>query len=310
MARAKQTELDLIFDLPVDKNSVSFIDLGQCYSLVNRIFARQGMQYAIAGIQAHGSTATEITISRLPESWPCINAWEKTYHVWRESQAQVLEHSPGIEGRYHDFKVHMDETHHTAGFANNLIPDGFAVTGFGVSFGYDWLASHIQIPNDPAPGTTTEFNLHVLGDSNLVSKGMIAGYAASRGRPQQVDPNVPDAPLENWMQDAFDVGDDLDEIRADLLAENDEPPYVVGVPGDPDTFYPGGGNQGGIVKEAILILRGGLGTQTFTGGFTAPAGLLRMVCASSDETTGGQIRISLMAGGYKGCMARPMQKVN
>jgi len=94
--------------------------------------------------------------------------------------------------------------------------------------------------------------------------------------------------------------------------ENDEPPYVVGVPGDPTTFYPGGAVQGGLTDEAILFTRAGLGTQTSSGGFTAPCGLLQVTVAGPDDpgTTDGRLTLDLMPGSYKGCMARSMRDVN
>jgi len=311
MARAKQAEMVFHFTLPNDENSESYIDLPQCYSLVNRLFCRQGMQFGIASISVEGNEDAKYTVRRLPEHWPCINAWEKGYHIWRESQEQVLDVEPGIAGRYRDYKVFMTAAHQAAGVAANLIPDNFAVTGFGVPFGYDWEASDIQIPNDPAPGTTTEYNMHVIGPSTLTSKGLITGYGASRSRPQQVDPNIPDDPAENWMLGAFDVGDNLEEIREDLELENNEPPYVVGLPGDPTTFYPGGATQGGaVLTEGVMRLRTGTAlAKDYLGGFTAPCGLLNVVVAG-DEGTGAVLRIKLMPGGYKGCMARPMQDVN
>jgi len=310
MARAKQAELTLNFVLPVDQNSVSFIDLPQCYSLVNRLFCRQGVQLAIAGITVSGSTDSKITIARLPEHWPCINGWEKGYHIWRESQDQVLDIEPGIAGRYADFKVFMNSAHQAAGVAGNLIPTGFA-TSFVGSNVYDWDASTIQIPNDPAHGQTTEYNFHVVGESTVSSKGLISGYAASRARPQQYDPNVIDsASTEGWMRAAFDVGEDLEEIREDIEDDNDSPPYVVGIPGGNEGYYPGGANQGvNLMDEAIMITRDGLGTQTHSGGFTAPCGLLRVVVAS-EVGTSCVLKIILMPGSYKGVMARGMREVN
>jgi len=314
MARGKQTELRMTFILPNDQNSVSFIDLGQCYSLVNRIFARQGMQYAISGLSVSGALDSKVTVSRIPEHWPCINAWEKGYHIWRESQQQVLDVEPGIAGRYRDYKVFMNAQHVANGAQNNLIPDGYQITGFGVPFGYDWEMSDIQIPNDPASGVTTEYNMHVLGASLPTSKGLVTGYGASRSRPQQIDPNIPDDPTESWMLAAFDVGENLEEIREDLELENDEPPYVVGVPGDPTTFYPGGATQGSSngTSQAILFTRAGLGTQTQAPGFTAPCGLLQVLVAGPEDpgATDSRLTLDLMPGSYKGCMARSMRDVN
>lgn len=307
----KQAELNLQFVISGAENSSTFIDLGQCYSLVNRVFARQGMQYAISSISVEGNADAKYTIKRLPEHWPCINAWEKGYHIWRESQDQVLDVEPGIAGRYRDYKVFMNSAHQVVGVGANLIPDTYAVTGFGVPFGYDWEASDIQIPNDPAPGTTTEYNMHVIGPSTAISKGLITGYGASRSRPQQIDPNIPDDPTENWMLGAFDVGDNLEEIREDLNLENDEPPYVVGVPGDPTTFYPGGATQGGAPQnEGVMRLR--LGTalaKDYLAGFTVPCGLLNVV-VDGEAGPGAILRVKMMPGDYKGCMARPMVDVN
>ena len=309
MARAKQAELTLNFELPNDANSTSFIDLPQCYSLVNRLFCRQGVQMAISSISVVGALDSKVTIYRLPEHWPCINAWEKGYHIWRESQDQVLDLEPGIAGRYADFKVFMNSAHQSAGVSGNLIPAGFAV-GFGGSEVYNWDASTIQIPNDPATGQTSEYNFHVLGSSTPVSKGLITGYAASRARPEPHDPNVVDsATTEGWMREAFDVGEDLDDIREDIEDDNDSPPYVLGTPGSANSFYPGGVIQGGLISESILFTRAGLGTQTFAGGFTAPCGLLQ-VSVSGVGATDSVLKIDLMPGSYKGVMARGMREVN
>ncbi len=313
MARAKQAELSLTFTLPNDPNSVSFIDLPQCYSLVNRLFCRQGIQLAIAGMSVIGSLDSKVSIARLPEHWPCINGWEKGYHIWRESQQQVLDVDPGIGGRYRDFKVFMDATHQAAGIAGNLIPNQYALN-FGGSESYNWNASEIQIPNDPATGQTTGYNLHVVGPSTPTSKGLISGYAASRARPTNTEPNTVDSTTaESWMREAFDLGEVLEDIQEDLEDENDSPPYVVGVPGTNTAFYPGGSQQGGLLTEAVLFTRAGLGTQTHAGGFTAPCGLLRVVVAAPGDPptpTDTVLKVDLMPGSYKGVMARGMREVN
>ena len=311
MARAKQTELLLTFALPNDENSSSYIDLAQCYSLINRISARQGMQYAVAGLSVTGALDSKTTVHRLPEHWPCINAWEKGYRIWRESQDQVLDIEPSIQGRYADFKIFMDDSHQVAGMGNNLIPDTYAVTSVD-PHAYDWTASEIQIPNDPVHGTTTGYHFHVIGPSTATSKGLITGYGASRSRPQRFDPNVPIVPGEDWMREAFDVGEDLEEIREDVRHENNEPPYLVGDPGGSVTFYPGGASQGSTVPEAIMFTRAGLGTQTHAAGFTVPCGLLKVIVAGAEGqgATDTLLQIRLMPGSYKGVMARPMVDVN
>ncbi len=307
--RQKQVELDLWFDID-GAAAQKWIDLGQCASLINRIALRQGYQYAVANMELVSDNTCELRISRLPEHWPCINAWEKAYHVWRESQDQVLDLEPGILAKYADFKIFMNASHQAVGVVGNLIPRLHALN-FGGTEVYDWDASEIQIPNDPAGGTTTGYNLHMVGSSTPVSKGLITGYAASRARPQQVDPNVVDSSsTEDWYRQAFDVGEDLEEIREDIEDDNDSPPYVLGTPGSALSFYPGGMVQGGIQQEQTLVTR--LGTalaKDYGQGFTAPCGLLQLDWAQhADAAT--RLRVTMMPGSYKGHMARSMQSVN
>jgi len=298
------------FTLPTDEDSQSFIDLAQCYSLINRLFCRQGMQYAIAGMSVSGALGAKVSVARLPEHWPCINGWEKGYRIWRESQDQVLDDQPSIAGRYRDFKVFFNSTHQQAGVVGNLIPQLHSLT-FGGSDVYNWNASEIQIPNDPAPGTTTGYNLHVLGPSTGTSKGLISGYAASRARPNTTVPSTVDVlSPEGWIREAFDLGEVLEDIQEDLEDENDSPPYVLGTPGSTTSFYPGGIAQGGAVTESILFTRAGLGTQTFASGFTAPCGLLRVIVEADGGAADGRLTVRLMPGSYKGVMARPMVDVN
>ncbi len=311
MARGqKQVELDLWFDID-GASAQKFLDLGQCSSLINRIALRQGYQYAVANMELVSDNTCQLQISRLPEHWPCINAWEKAYHVWRESQAQVLDVEPGIAGRYADFKIFMTGSHQALGVTANLIPRLYALNFGGIEV-YDWDASEIQIPNDPAGGTTTGYNLHMLGPSSVTSKGLITGYAASRARPQQIDPNIVDSSTnEDWYRQAFDVGEDLEEIRADIEDDNDSPPYVLGTPGSGQSFYPGGSQQGiGTQQEQTLVTR--LGTalaKDYGQGFTAPCGLLELNWTQhADANT--RLRITMMPGSYKGHMARSMQSVN
>ncbi len=307
--RQKQVELDLWFDID-GAAAQKWIDLGQCASLVNRIALRQGYQYAVANMELVSDNTCELRISRLPEHWPCINAWEKAYHVWRDSQDQVLDLEPGILAKYADFKIFMNASHQAVGVTGNLIPRLHNLN-FGGPEVYDWDASEIQIPNDPGGGTTTGYNLHMVGSSTVASKGLITGYAASRARPQQVDPNVVDSSsTEDWYRQAFDVGEDLEEIRENIEDDNDSPPYVLGSPGSALSFYPGGMVQGGIQQEQTLVTR--LGTalaKDYGQGFTAPCGLLQLDW-TQDADAATRLRVTMMPGSYKGHMARSMQSVN
>ncbi len=323
MARVQTAELDLWFDLQpfVSENpdtvTESYIDLGQCLSLVNRRFYRQGLQYAVAGVEVISDATTQTRIYRIPESWPAANAWHKALALWQESQDQVLDNEPSLKAKYHDFKIFYNATHQAAGMGANMLPIGY-ITNYGLDDSYEWAASEVQIPNVGAPGTTVGYNLHMLGDDvGGQSKGVIHGYAMSRSRPQQEEPNVPQP--GGWMTEMFDVGDNLEEIRDDIVDENDEPPYSVGTQVGVNVnqeFYPGGMNTGGEQKEATLITRQGTAlAQSFAPGFTASCGLLEIQNEWSDfnsalPPTSYSMRITLVPGDRKGVMTRTMQDVN
>ena len=236
MARKIKTmERDFWFNLnPAVEPAVNdeyYIDLAQCASLVNRVSLRQGMEYVVESVTVVTNGSCNIGVFRIPEHWSAINAWEKAYHIWRESQAQVLDSEPTIAARYRDFKVHFESGYLSS---NNLIPLGYEIARADSS--YDWDMSEIQIPNDPTSGTTTGYSLFMLGDDTVTQKGVIKGYADSRGRPQESEPNVPGN--ISWMTMAFDDGENLPDIAVDLRYENESPPYVVAENHNARTNYP------------------------------------------------------------------------
>ncbi len=319
MAQIQPAELDLWFELHTAGNADTpvnqYIDLAQCSSLVNRRFYRQGYQWAVAQCETISDVSTKTEIRRLPETWVCANAWVKAFSSWRASRDQVLDDQPSLVSKYSDFKVFYDPTHQAAGVAGNRLPEPFASppSVFGMDESYEWAHAEIEIPNDPVPGTTSGYNLHMLGDSTATSKGIIHGYAMSRARPTQEEPNIPQP--GGWMLELFDVGDNLDEIRQDIADENDEPPYLVGTQVGVNVsqeFYPGGMHVGGEQTEAFMITRAGTAlAQSFAPAFTAPLGLLKVQSQfSGDNPDTFLLRVTLMPGDYKGVMARPMQGMN
>ena len=335
MARKLKTmEKDFWFNLnPAAEDIVKaeyFLDLAQVASLVNRVSLRQGMEYVVESVEVVTNGAANVSIFRIPEHWPAINAWEKAYHTWRKSQDQVLEDNESLKGKYHDFKVRFSSGHNPA---NNLIPVGYEISG-GAGTDYDWDESQIQIPNDPASGTTTGYTLHMLGDKTATSMGIINGYAASRSRPNLEEPNIPH--MDSWMIDAFDTGENFPEIITDLRYENDVAPYLIGEEGSSSEFYPGGEFQGvqdwtvgGMnpsygTLETVLTVRAGDSAMAKDGapGFVAPLGLLHVTVEADSLTDSpigpfdlGQLpslmlRVTLAPGGYKGLLAQRMQEAN
>lgn len=309
--------LRLGFALDPDANSNNYVDLSQCASIVNRRFYRQGMNWVVSNIEIITDGNCHLTISKLPDSWILANAWNKSFELHQDSLDQVLDiDGRDILGKYADFKIHMDSGHEINGFANNLTPGGYPIAH--ASGSYDWDPSEYEVPNDPVPGTTTSYHLHAIGPSTATSKGMIAGYAASRSRPQPRDPNVVDVVSpEGWMRELFDVGDNLEEIREDIEDNNVSPPYLVGAAGSQLEFYPGGILSAPILQDFVQDL---LITRTETslafdssGPFMAPCGLLLLQTGLGVEPNPLSfisVFITLAPGPVKGLMAQKMQEMN
>ncbi len=341
----KNVERDFLFQLTNGADDTistrNYIDMMQCHSLVNRVFARQGMNVLIEsleiGVQAGG--AFQASILRLPQHWPCVNAWTKTMALWKKQQDEKADESDleSTIARYRDFKIHFDEDHSDAGFGGNLIPDGFAITdGVGTTESYAWSSSEVVIPNDAAAGNTTERKLHMLGDDvGSSSAGMIKAYAESRSRPQQTDPNIVDIPSGGLFGEMFDVGDDTGDIVTNMQDRNANPPYLMGLDGA-DEYYPGGSFQGigpstasggarvpGQFVDTLSVNASQNYNTDSTGSFPAPCGLIKIVIEATGvgvspgpvtegEPVGGPLwcRVRLAPGHYQGIAAVPMQEAN
>ena len=119
----------MIFSVSVAQGQTvnNFIDLSQCASLMNRRFYRQGLNWAVAGIQVHSATDADklaggLVLQKLPETWIMSNAWEKGFRAWQKMNDEALEESESVRPRFLDFKIYADSDHHNAGYAANLLP--------------------------------------------------------------------------------------------------------------------------------------------------------------------------------------------
>lgn len=341
MARIQTAEKTWIFDLSeageVAVTGSKYIDIAQVHSLVNRLSARQGHEFVVQSIEIGclGGGKFTASIYRLPEHWPCINAWEKTMRHWVAQQNEAAEDA-GVEStraRYRDFKIFFDGAHATAGVVANLIPSGFNAASPATG-GYAWNASEVVIPNAGAPGNTAEYYLHMLGDDNgATSRGMILAYAESRARPMGPDdPNIVDTPSGGIFGQMMDVGDNLSEIIDNYQEANNQPPYVIDVDTG-DEFYPGGSAQGigpidggGITHPGVLVDVLSIGaTQNFNsdtcGGFVAPCGLIKIeysatgVLPDASPDPGAPplsfwMKVIMAPGEYKGLLAQSMVEAN
>ncbi len=320
----------LRFQVPI--GSTNHIDLSQCASLVNRRFYRQGLNWAVAGMTFFTTGGTGgITVSKIPDTWIASNAWEKGFRAWNELNDRALDEVESIKPRFTDFKVYMNDDHHTAGVANNLLPIDFAGNPYTAG---EWDMSSMVLPNQAAPGGSLDFEFIWTGANypgaaptsgkNAVS--LIEGYAASRALPDITDPNAPDDAAdttgttpENWIS-AIDneSSSQVDRVITDMLEENNQSPYPFEngqIPGAApgtvftDTQYPGGANQapGLQIHDAAIVSPTTVGGKTTVPGTNFQGGLIRI----QNDIDAGQIilLLHLVPGSHRGYMCQAMQDV-
>jgi len=309
-------------------SGISYIDLSLAASIANRRAYSQNLNWAVSGFTILSSADSDnaISVFKLPDTWVTENALVKSKAMWEKMNDQVLDDEPTIQGRYHDFKVYFDSTMAAANVAGigiqcqdqpvgtiltplsedaqtGIIHDADSLTTAdfkdvgATSPRADWNYSTIEVPNDPASGTTTEYTLHVVGTDAGPSKGLVTAYGLSRQRPQEQEPNVP--LLGGWMTELFDVGEQLDELRADIIDDNDKPPYAVRGDSSASESYPGGSTEfdGGQLHEIVVLSGTQLAGKTRMAGGVFQCGLIKIKAGASF-----MLQVHLAPGPHRGYM--------
>ncbi len=327
MPKMQPAEMTLTFPITEVIGSVAernkTIDLGQCTSIANRRFMRQGFEWAVAGFSLHtsglASTSGSVSISKLPSTWICSGAWEKMMRHWLKQQNEAVDDA-GVQSavaKYRDFKIFMDKTHVDEGVAANFLPYTRTNDGTGwiqYSTG-EWNASLIVIPNEGGtPGNTQQYTVHMIGDDDPApnaSKGMIKAYQESRGVPQSPDPATQPDPLTetNVFAQMFDDGGNNEEILNNAIDRNDNLPYN-------QLEYPGGKtNVNGLVfHDQMSITSTTVSARTSAAGGTFPCGLIRLnvdpglgpVSVEGELVPTAWISVHLVPGKHRGYLAESM----
>ncbi len=340
MPRVSPAVKSLYFNVPSTGDPAaytrSFIDLSLATSAINRRFMRQGLNWAVGGFTFYNESANTgvCRISKLPDSWSVANAWVKAFNLWREMQDQVAEENESLRARYNDFKIYCDRDMVDANIQSSwfaqpgeiLLPiSGPQGTGQYVCKFGEWQYSDITIPNDPGnAGQPTDYALHMIGPDVPVgagqSKGILLGYGNSRARPADIDPNI--TGVVGWMTNLFDDGEQLDEVQANFMDENDAPPYRVGAADPADVthdkvYIPGASENlpNMEIHSALSFTATTVSAKQQIGGTTAQCGLLRLDTAGFDASTesassGLFLQVHLVPGTHRGYMCQSMQDVN
>ena len=311
---------------PGNSATINYIDLSQVASLVNRRFYRQGINWAVAGFKVlSDGNPVGLVINKLPNTWVMSNSWEKSMRAWTKMNREALAETPSVRPKFLDFKIYADSTHHTAGYGANLLP---AAGGANVATPGEWEASKFVIPDNTNPGFSTErevlavgANYPGVGASGFNAISMIEGYAASRGLPDVLDPNVPDDAADadgpnpqNWMSALFNEGTSQDEtVLEDMISENNLAPYPFENDGiHLDTMYPGGANQltGLQLHDMEFVTGTTIGGTTRLKGGNFPCGLIQFTVSNSTAAESTiSLLIDLVPGTHRGYLCEPMTEM-
>ena len=332
----------------VENNSGTvYGDLSQIVSIANRRFYRQGLNWAVASIRIMTTTVNDlgvsdstvlpkgrVIVSKVPTTWIASNAWEKAFRHWQKMNKE----SEGVPGKFHDFKVFLDEGHRDSTSTARLLPFALPQNGdlqtLGTSIGLpgDWDYSHFVVPDadNADPTGSQEFDIMFVGDNYPSTKpivSLIQGYANSRaiGAAAFIDPNVPDEMAdassvrpENWLTALFNEGIKQDQdVIENLLEENVRAPY----PYENDTSnpavtrYPGGQQQlNGPQVHALEPITGStIGGTTYIQGGSFPCGLIRFdfsnFLTGANQNQQNIIQIDLVPGDHRGYLCEPMTEM-
>lgn len=326
-SKIQPAELKLSFT--VKESGINYLDISQAASLINRRFYRQGLNWAVSHFTFYKNTPTElgsagVSVAKLPSSWVFSNAWEKGFRAWQKMIKESIEDTDqqSLKGKFLDFKIYANETHHTNGFAKNLLPTD--IQGNTPTAG-EWIPAVIEVPVTSAgttdPGQTAEFEIMALGPNygsagtkNVVS--LINGYANSRALPLIGDPNVPtdhsDAngvTPENWLAAIFNQGTNQDSGVLEDISSYDQPPYPFeGDGNNVDTMYPGGQTQLPDMRivGASFFNAGTNANKVTIEGDTFPCGLVEI----NNSTSGSlQMIVHLVPGNHRGYLAESMTEM-
>jgi hypothetical protein len=300
----QRTERFLHYELDHTGNGYDshFLDLAAGLSAVNKRAYRQGLYYYIKSISIVEITGdTKIQFGTAPDTWQIPLAWKMGFRAWSRMNSEAAANIPGgdlkIAGKYHDFKVYLNNNHRTD--PDVTVPSNGPVSMDGSPqynpTDWDYSVLHTQDP-DGNNAPNDDFTMMLLGshqgsDNAWDSLGLTTSYARSRnlndqsGTPIQLS-NLDTDPLLNL----FDISDTHDDVLDDLQTTNDNPPY------DDDSAYMD------TVVRAQAAINSATGAAMLPG-FCVPLGLLEVLtfCPGGDNTV--KVLIELAPGPYHGVYA-------
>ena len=173
-----------------------YIDVMRDLSRVNRRFYEQDCNVVLKGITfvyPQDATASDIFTLKAysaGNTWAVQNAHVKGHALWNQMNQLVLEDNPSIAGKWHGFKVRLDD-HHAAG--NTLSPEDGDEADYLAG---EWEYSTYVLPQHDIDLTTglplpaLERTAHLVGPDFGTRIGLVNAYQESRATVQDIDPSV------------------------------------------------------------------------------------------------------------------------
>ncbi len=294
---------------------VNYIDVARSLSRVNRKLYRQGRIYVVAGItfQWKGAAATNnlvLSVATAADQWVVRNAWTKGRALWHRMQKLVLDDSPSVAGKWHDFKVILDSGMVTGNTRDVQNWEGYPTAGNPVLTG-EWNHSTFVMPQhevDPATGEplpADEFDVFLIGADTATRRSLMNAYQMSRAQ-VQAEPALDPGLDTSFYTLLSDTGSQEPELAQVIEDENDFAPYDMNDYGQ------------GAVNAIEPYCQGFETVSAFapTGhlsGFTAPCGLVKLTTAGLNDEgelipapDNVKVIIHMFPGAYSGVMAEAM----
>ena len=283
----------------VDADGSYDIDIARDLSAINRRLYRQGMQYYVASVRiatipTPTASYVHLACATAGDTWMVHNAWKKGYALWRDQQREILSVLPGVQGKWADFKIELDDNSTTllspiAGDGGTIVPD-------------EWNLANYIWDDD---GTERSPTFCLLGSTSITATiGLVQEYHIARSQ-VQASPLVPADASDSIFAKSLGTDEMTDLMVEHMEGENDLAPYDM-------TEMVGGDT----VADAPFIH--GFAVSTPSGvahhsGFLAECGLVRIGVnayaadgAASDIPNESLIFVEIAPGPYKGVMASRM----
>ena len=214
-----------------------YIDVMRDLSRVNRRYYEQDMNVVLKGITfvypqqpvqyppLPAVTPDIFTLKAFSagNTWAVQNAHVKGHALWNQMNQLVLEDNPSVAGKWHGYKVRLDD-HHATG--NTLNPeDGDEADYLAGEWEYSTyvLPQHEVDPGTGLPLPALERTAHLVGPNFGVRIGLVNAYQESRATVQDTDPSVPAGLATSFFNLLTDSGSQEPELAEVIREDNNMP---------------------------------------------------------------------------------------